>query len=321
MTDLSWWGAASRTPVHKIHASLARAIRARQRGTWLERARPSAAARLHTHSGWGSAVALLRCPTELALRVPDDAVRTAVCEGLGLPLCAPGRCGMRFSSGRHCRHRNRGGAHAHCCPGTIGARTRFRHNPLVSEFHHFLSLAGRCVAIEQRDPHMGLHARLDIVEYAGSQGGPAAYDVSVVIAFRKDRTFVAAGAGEPGYAGRRAHTRKLDEQYVARLPGARLVPLIVEVGGRWHESVPPILRRLARAYVARAPGLEAQAVGLVVSRWAARLSAALLRGNAAVLRRAGYSLPPRCDAEVGDGAPLAHLLPEGPSAYELLVGS
>ena len=38
---------------------------------------------------------------------------------------------------------------------------------------------------------MGPHARLDIVEYPGSQGGPAAYDVSVVTAFRKDRTFVA----------------------------------------------------------------------------------------------------------------------------------
>ena len=84
---------------------------------------------------------------------------------------------------------------------------------------------------------------------------------------------------------------------------------------------PTLLQRLARAYVARVRCLEAEVVGLVVSRWAARLFAALLRGNAAVLRRAGYSLPPQCDAEVGDGAPLAHLVPEGPSAYELLVGS
>ena len=321
MTDVSWWGAASGAPVPKIQANVARAIRARQWDAWLARARPKAAARLHTHSGWGSAAALLRCPTELALRVPDDAVRTAVCERLGLPLCSSGRCGMRFASGRRCVHHNRRGAHAHCCSGTIGARTRFRHNPLVGEFQHFLSLAGRCVAVEQRDPHIGPHARLDIVEYPGSQGGPAAYDVSVVTALRKDRAFVAAGAKEPGYAGRRAHERKLNEQYAARLPGARLVPLIVEVGGRWHGSVPSLLRRLARAYVARAPGLGPQAVGLVVSRWAARLSAALLRGNAAVLRRAGYSIPPRCDADVGDGAPLAHLVPEGPSAYELLVTS
>ena len=321
MTDLSWWGAASGAPVPNIQATVARAIRARHCDAWLARAGPKAAARLHTHSGWGSGAALLRCPTELALRVPDDAVRTAVCERLGLPLCAPGRCGVRFASGRCCRHHNRRGAHAHCCPGTIGARTRFRHNPLVGEFHHFLSLAGRCVAVEQRDPHMGPHARLDIVEYPSAEGGPAAYDVTVVTALRKDRAFVAAGAQEPGFAGRRAHERKLHEQYAARLPGARLVPLVVEVGGRWHASVPPLLRRWARAYVARAPGLGPEAAGLAVARWAARLSAALLRGNAAALRRAGYSIPPRCDADVGDGAPLAHLVPEGPSAYELLVGS
>ena len=183
-----------------------------------------------------------------------------------------------------------------------------------------LGWALRCVAVEQRDSHMGPCARLDIVEYPSAQGGPAAYDVSVVTALRKDRTFVASCAAEPGFAGRRAHERKLNVQYAARLPGARMVSLIVEVGGRWHESVPLLLQRLARAYVARAPGLEPEAVGLVVSRWTARLSAALLRGNAAVLQRAGYSIPPRCDADVGDGAPLALLVPEGPSAYELLVG-
>ena len=59
----------------------------------------------------------------------------------------------------------------------------------------------------------------------------------------------------------------------------------------------------------------------MVARWAARLSAALLRGNAAVLRRAGYSPPSREVPDQGDEAPLPHLVPEGPSAYELLVGS
>ena len=42
----------------------------------------------------------------------------------------------------------------------------------------------------------------------------------------------------------------------------------------------------ARAYVAGTPGLgdDADAVGPVKARWAARLSAAQLRGNAATLR-------------------------------------
>ena len=47
------------------------------------------------------------------------------------------------------------------------------------------------------------------------------------------------------------------------------------------------IRRLARAYVLRTPGLGASAVSAVVGRWSARLSAALLRGNAFVLRGRG----------------------------------
>ena len=152
LLDVTWWDAASAEPVPRLQASLARPIRARCREAWLARASPKGRARLHTHSGWGAAVALHRCPTELALRLPDDAVRVAVCERLGLPLCKPGRCGLRFASGRRCRYNTRLGAHAHCCSGTIGARTRFRHNPLVCEFNRFLTQAGRCTAVEQRDP-------------------------------------------------------------------------------------------------------------------------------------------------------------------------
>ena len=65
-------------------------------------------------------------------------------------------------------------------------------------------------------------------------------------------------------------------------------------------------------------GLDAP--GPVVSRWVARLSAALMRGNAAVHRRAGYWTPPlNVAVEVAQGASLAHLVPEGPSSYELWV--
>ena len=218
------------------------------------------------------------------------------------------------------RDRRRGGVHVHCCPGTIGARSRFRHNPLVEEFHRCLNMAGRFVSLEQRDPSMGPHALLDIVEHPSAEGGPAAYDVSVVTALRKSSAFVAHCAAVPGYAAAGVHERKLSTQYAGRLPGARLYPLICEVGGRWHPSVAPLLRRLARAYVARAAGLGEDATGLVVSRWMARLSAALLRGNAAIYRRAGYTPPAAFVAEGGDGGPLAHLVPEGTSAYELYVG-
>ncbi len=123
----------------------------------------------------------------------------------------------------------------------------------------------------------------------------------------------------PSFVANRAYHRKLHSQYASRTSGARLVPLVVEVGDRWHDSVHPLLLRLARAYVVRALGLGPEATGRVMAHWAARLSAALLRGNAAVLRRAGCTPPPWTHVDVADGSPLARLVPEGPSAYELFV--
>ena len=58
----------------------------------------------------------------------------------------------------------------------------------------------------------------------------------------------------------------------------------------------------------------------MVGRWAARLSAALVRGNAAVLAAAGLQLPEPARPEPPGASGLPHLLPEGDSAYELLVG-
>ena len=161
------------------------------------------------------------------------------------------------------------------------------------------------------------------MEFASAVGGPAAYDVSVVTALRKCRRFVERCACLPGHASQVRHDYKLDRQYADRLAGTYLYPLVVEVGGRWHPSVPPLLRRLARENVRHAyhpcevSGLNP--VGLVVSRWMARLSAALIRGNAAVHRRAGYAPSGPIPADPSPGGPLAHLVPEGESAYELLV--
>ena len=168
---------------------------------------------------------------------------------------------------------------------------------------------------------MGPSARLDIVEFASAVGAAAAYDVSVVTALRKSRTFVAECARSPGHAASQRHDHKLRVQYAARLPGSRLYPLVVEVGGRWHPSVPPLLRRLARESLGLSadPSGLSDSIGPVVSRWMARLSAALIRGNAAVHRRAGYLPPPVVPAEAGIGGPLAHMVPEGDSAYELWV--
>ena len=82
--------------------------------------------------------------------------------------------------------------------------------------------------------------------------------------------------------------------------------------------MPLVARRLARAYVERTPALPNSAVASVVSRWAARLSALLLLGNAAVFR---FALPePRVTHGFGGApSPLPQLSPEGESTYELLV--
>ena len=79
---------------------------------------------------------------------------------------------------------------------------------------------------------MGPNARLDIVEYASDGSGPGAYDVSIVTPLRDDPGFREACAAEPGLAAELRHAYKLDTQYGRRLPGARLVPLVAEIGGR-----------------------------------------------------------------------------------------
>ena len=79
-----------------------------------------------------------------------------------------------------------------------------------------------------------------------------------------------------------------------------------------------MVRTLARDYVSRTPGLEASAVSKVVERWAARLSATLLRGNGALYRAAGLSaVEPALPGDAAAG--MACCIPEGDCAYELLV--
>ena len=116
--------------------------------------------------------------------------------------------------------------HAHCCPGLAGTRTRFRHNPLAEEWCRFLRAAGRFVELEQRDPSLGPGARLDIVEYASVEGGPAAYDISVVTSQRQDRRFVRCCASRLGHEAAVRFRSKLDDQYASRLPHAHLLPLV-----------------------------------------------------------------------------------------------
>ena len=181
-----------------------------------------------------------------------------------------------------------------------------------------LAAAGRSVATEQRDPSMGPNARLDIVEYASDVGGPAAYDVSVVTPLREDASFREACAAELGLAAEQRHEYKLSRQYGFRRPGATLVPLVVEIGGRWHPTVPRLVRQLAKECAARSTGPGREYSSAIAARWGARLSALLVRGNAAVQRAAKAAPPPAPRPWCAAAGTLPHLLPEGECLYELM---
>ena len=167
---------------------------------------------------------------------------------------------------------------------------------------------------------MGPNSRLDLVEHHSAAGGPAAYDVSVHTAFRADPEFVEKCAETPGHAAMVGGEHKDSHQYKHRIPGSRLVPLTAETGGRWHHTIPPLVRKLAKEYLWRTPGLEEAALGAVVARWGARLSALLIRGNGVAVRSCcdlSWAVSPHVDVP---GHPLLHhLVPEGDCAYELLV--
>ena len=53
----------------------------------------------------------------------------------------------------------------------------------------------------------------------------------------------------PGLAAEQRHSHKLSRQYAHRRPGSRLVPLVAKIGGRWHPSVPQLVRRWALGLV------------------------------------------------------------------------
>ena len=193
-----FWRQVRSVPLRGLQHRLADQLLTNLRHAWLREASVEEAARLGTHSGWSAGAAILRCPTERLLRLSDSDLRIAVRERLGVARAGPGQCLRVFQrSGNTCYCDLPDGWHAHCCPGLSGVRTACRHNPLVREWAHILSMAGRVVSVEQRDPTMGPNSRLDVVEFPSDFGGPASHDVSVHTVFRADPAFV----GKPSRQG------------------------------------------------------------------------------------------------------------------------
>ena len=182
----------------------------------------------------------------------------------------------------------------------------------ANEFARILVAAGRNVATEQRDPS---NARLDVVEFASDVGAPAAYDVSIVTPLRADADFREACAAEPGLAAECRHNFKLSRQYARRRAGSSLVPLVAEIGGRWHPSVPRLVRRFAKDAASRSVTPSQECATALAARWCARLSALLICGNAAVQRAARCEHPAQPRPWCADAAALPHQLPEGVCMY------
>ena len=79
-----------------------------------------------------------------------------------------------------------------------------------------------------------------------------------------------------------------------------------------------LVRQLAKECAARSPCRDADSIAAATcARWGARLSALLVRGNAACHRAARVALPEEARPWRADAGTLPHLLPEGPCLYEV----
>jgi len=113
---------------------------------------------------------------------------------------------------------------------------------------------------------MGPHARLDLVEYPSEAGCAAAYDITAVSALTSSQPFVAMCARTPGHAADTRYKFKLDSQYQGRIHGSRLIPLVVELGGRWHPLAHQSLLTWAREACLRNPHWGDTAAPLLLKR-------------------------------------------------------
>ena len=82
--------------------------------------------------------------------------------------------------------------------------------------------------------------------------------------------------------------------------------------------MPRLVRQLAKECAARSAGPGREYSSAIAARWAARLSALLMRGNAAVQRAARTDERPVPRPWSEDAGALPHLLPEGECLYELV---
>ena len=107
-------------------------------------------------------------------------------------------------------------------------------------------------------------------------------DVTVRYAVPGDRARLAAAAGRDGAVAKEAEDDKC-RRYPERQCPWRCVPLATETGGRLGPEALKHLRKLARLQASKLDEGGDSAASSLVQKWAAWLSVALHRANAAVL--------------------------------------
>ena len=141
--------------------------------------------------------------------------------------------------------------------------------------------------------------------------------MSIATALTGKADFQQKCAEKAGVAAEARHDHKLDVKYGRRIAGASLVPVVGEIGGRWHPSVHGLLQRMARDACRRNPLWGDGAAKAVVRRWGLRLSAVVMRAVAQVALEAIPRLNQPPVAEQLAAVVLPDLLADSEGSYNI----
>ena len=299
----------------QVQRALTKALDGKARTRLLDGLSQDDRAWVRSCGGPGAGAWLNAAPSSEVERFTDAdfcaAVRTRLCQEVSPPGV---RCSNTYftgpRAGEHCADDlDTKGTHASTCK--VGGGVGRKHDALVRLLGRLLRAAGYLVATDgpgtweprwdrpqldrsgaqKRDADgnpLWDRARLDL-RLEGGPEEPTTYGDVVVSPARADSWVREAAAGD-GAAATGAAGRKRNRYPPELVPGARLVPFSVEVGGRWARSTLDWLRRAAGRASGRHPGLAAlggQGAAAVYSSWLGQLSCALQKANGACRRAAG----------------------------------
>ena len=271
------WRAIANEPIERGQRALMIHRNCKARTALLASLGVAERSRIQCCSGTGAGAFLSAVPTDTELALSNMDMQLALRLRLGAPLVAEhvwcSRCRARVDPS---------GNHAHACRGN----STIRHNRLRDLLYELLQRAGLAVLTEQEEPTLKHQPDLR-VKYGLAQA-LTYLDESIVHATAPSANHV-ENAAAPDAAVRAAWRDKVAREY-APLPanmGFRLLPAVAATHGAWHPDTVAFLTECARrvgAANANLPGASSLP-GAIVQGWLCRLSVALQRQNAAMMRR------------------------------------